>query len=289
MKASVIIPTYKDWPRLQLCLDALAQQSLAPDEFEIVVANNNRVPEVPAEVKLPINARVIWAEQPGSYAARNAALQHALGEIIFFTDSDCIPDRDWLGAGVQSMAALPNLDRIAGRIELYPAGSEWRAAEIYDRMMWLKQEEYAKAGWGATANLIVRRSLFDLVGPFDDNVLSGGDKEWNLRANGKGSVLHYDTGASVKHPARGTFAELALKRRRLTGGKHKRQAQSLKRFLVPGRLLIPSFKKTGKILRLPDLTLRIRLALAVIEYRMRWVTFKELVRLRFFSTEGERQ
>ena len=100
MKATVIIPTYKDWPRLQMCLDALALQSLPAAEFEVLVANNNRVADLPADLRLAANVQVIWAEQPGSYAARNAVLPHAKGEVLFFTDSDCIPDPDWLRLGV---------------------------------------------------------------------------------------------------------------------------------------------------------------------------------------------
>ena len=289
MKASVIIPTYKDWPRLQLCLDALAGQSLPADQFEVLVANNNRVPDVPEGLALPANARVIWAEQPGSYAARNVALAQAIGEVVFFTDSDCIPDRDWVRLGVDGMAALPETDRIAGNIQLFPAGAEWAPAEIYDRLLWLKQTEYARAGWGTTANLVVRRSLFEVVGLFDASLFSGGDKQWNLRANAMGSAVHYDAGVIINHPARGSFAELALKRRRLTGGKHKRQAHSFKRFLLPIRLLIPSVKMTAKLLKQPDMTLSMRLALARIDYGLRWVAFKELIRLRYFAFKGERQ
>ena len=289
MKATVIIPTYKDWPRLQMCLDALALQSMPAAEFEVLVANNNRGADLPGDLRLAANVQVIWAEQPGSYAARNAVLPHAKGEVLFFTDSDCIPDPDWLRLGVAHLALLPEQDRIAGCIALFPAGVDWLPEEIYDRLVWLKQTEYAKAGWGTTANLVVRRSLMDRVGPFDARMFSGGDKEWNLRANAAGSKVHYDAQVIINHPARGSFDELALKRRRLTGGKHKRQAKSFKRFIPPVRLLIPSFKMTAKLYAAKDLPLSQRLALMRIDYALRRVTFAELIRLRFMAHRGERQ
>jgi glycosyltransferase involved in cell wall biosynthesis len=99
MKASIIIPTYEDWPRLQMCLDALAAQTMPADQFEVLVANNNRTPEVPGDLRLPPNTTVIWAEKPGSYAARNVAMGKGAGKIFFFTDSDCIPDREWVRLG----------------------------------------------------------------------------------------------------------------------------------------------------------------------------------------------
>lgn len=289
MKATVIIPTYKDWPRLQMCLDALATQTLPEGDFQVLVANNNRAPDLPADLRLAANCHVIWAEQPGSYAARNTVLPHATGEVVFFTDSDCIPDPDWLRLGVAHMAALPPDDRIAGCITLFQAGQNWLPEEIYDRLVWLKQTEYATTGWGTTANLVVRRSLLDKVGPFDARLFSGGDKEWNLRANALGSKIHYDAAVIINHPARGSFAELALKRRRLTGGKHKRQAKSFKRFIPPLRLLIPSVKMSQKLLAARDLPLSTRFALMRIDYALRRVTFAELIRLRFLAHKGERQ
>ena len=232
---------------------------------------------------------MIWAEEPGSYAARNVALAEATGEVLFFTDSDCVPDPDWVRLGLERMAGLPERDRIAGCIELFPEGEHWRPAEIYDRLMWLKQPEYVKSGWGTTANLVVRRALFAEVGPFDAKSFSGGDKEWNLRAFAKGSQIHYDERVIIKHPARSTFAELALKRRRLIGGKHERQASSIKRFLPPLKLLRPSVKSTLKIWRYENLSARDRFGLAVIDYRLRLLMFRELIKLRYLGSKGERQ
>jgi GT2 family glycosyltransferase len=187
------------------------------------------------------------------------------------------------------MANMDPDDRIAGNITLFPAGSEWQPEEIYDRLAWLKQTEYARAGWGTTANLVVRRSLMDKVGPFDARLFSGGDKEWNLRANAAGSKLHYDADVIINHPARGTFAELALKRRRLAGGKHKRQTNSWKRFLPPLRLLAPSVTMSRRLLAAKELPLSTRLALIRIDYALRRVTFAEMIRLRYLAHKGERQ
>ena len=39
-RVSVIIPVYRDWDHLRLCLDALERQTMSKDEYEIIVANN---------------------------------------------------------------------------------------------------------------------------------------------------------------------------------------------------------------------------------------------------------
>ena len=126
-EASVIIPTYLDWHVLQKCLDCLAQQSTPLDRFEVIVANNNSLPEVPSSLRLPSNARVIHVPKPGSYAARNAALREACGDVFFFTDSDCQPDTHWIENGLTALKDLGPVDRIAGAVELFAKGKTWTA------------------------------------------------------------------------------------------------------------------------------------------------------------------
>lgn len=288
-EASVIIPTYKDWDTLQLCLDALAVQTAPADRFEIVVANNNRTPELPTTLRLPGNARVIHATEPGSYAARNAALREVRGDVIFFTDSDCIPDPGWIAAGLAQIATLGPVDRIAGAVELFAHGAVWTASELYDRVTWLRQEDYVNFGWGATANLVTRKAAFDLAGPFDGDTYSGGDREWNQRATAKGSAIVYGPGVKIRHPARATFAELAKKRKRILGGRHRiKVRKSWKKYLPPTGYLIPSVSATKRIFNHPGLTTWEKWQVWWVEYRLRIVTFTETVRLRFLSGDAKR-
>ena len=288
-EASVIIPTYKDWPILQLCLDCLAAQTAPPGRFEIVIANNNPSAEVPATLRLPVNARVIHATEPGSYAARNAALAEVRGDVLFFTDSDCLPDPGWIAAGLSQIATLGPTDRIAGAIVLFAKGEVWTAPELYDRATWLRQADYVAYGWGATANLITRKAAFAAAGPFDGDTYSGGDREWNQRAGTTGSAIVYGPDAIVRHPARSSFEELAKKRRRLLGGRHRiKVRKSWKRWLPPFGYLIPSVSGSKRIFRLPGLTLRERWAVWLVEYRLRIVTFTETVRLRFLAGTAKR-
>jgi glycosyltransferase involved in cell wall biosynthesis len=288
-EASVIIPTYKDWQTLQLCLDCLAAQTAPAERFEIVIANNNPGPEVPASLRLPANARVIHATTPGSYAARNAALAEVRGDVLFFTDSDCLPEPGWIEAGLARIATLGPIDRVAGAVVLFAKAEVWTAPELYDRATWLRQAEYVTHGWGATANLITRKAAFAAAGPFDGDTYSGGDREWNQRAGAVGSSIVYGPDAVVRHPARSSFAELAKKRKRLLGGRHRiKVRKSWKRWLPPIGYLIPSVSGSKRIFRLPDLTLRERWAVWLVEYRLRIVTFTETMRLRFFSGSARR-
>ncbi|WP_442905477.1 glycosyltransferase family 2 protein [Halomonas sp. BC04] len=115
---SVIIPTYNDWTCLQDCISALDEQSLAKNDFEIIVVNNDPAGRIPECFKFPINFRLISELQPGSYSARNSGILAAVGDIIVFTDSDCVPDKDWLYQIMSAFQSDMAVTRVAGSISL---------------------------------------------------------------------------------------------------------------------------------------------------------------------------
>lgn len=288
LSASVIIPTYDEWPILQKCLDCLARQSLPLDQFEVIVANNNTSADVPAFLQLPPNARVIHVPKPGSYAARNAALAVAQADALFFTDSDCLPDRLWIENGLAKLAGLRPIDRIAGGIVLFPHGDTWTWTELYDRTLSMRQSAYAEKGWCATANLITRRAAFDLVGLFNEDGFSGGDREWGTRAQALGCVIIHDPDTFIRHPARGSFAELAKKVRRLTGNRHQIEVAKGARQRSTASYLLPNGKDLAKIVWSDGLSNADKLRVMWVQYRISLVIFAELVRLRYLSATPQR-
>ncbi len=287
-EASVIIPTYDEWPILQNCLDCLARQSVALDRFEVIIANNNASSHVPATLRLTPNARVIHVPKPGSYAARNAAVLEARAEALFFTDSDCLPDRLWIENGLAALADLRPIDRIAGGIDLFPADKAWTALELYDRTYSLQQSVYAEKGWCATANLVTRRAAFDLVGPFNEDSFAFGDKEWGLQAQAMGSHITLSQSTLIRHPARGSFAALAKKVRRLTGNYHQCDLINGKRERSIASYLLPYGRGMARIARDERLSETEKLRVMWVHYRLNLVAFTEMFRLRYLSATPQR-
>lgn len=217
---SVIIPTYKDWNRLRLCLNGLSQQTISQDEFEIIVVNNEPKQTVPKNFSIPDNCQIILEELPGSYSARNKGIQHSSGDIIAFTDSDCIPDKDWL-KNSKKYFDNSSIERIGGNVEIFYANPEKRKiSELYESLFAFNQkrnvEKYAAS---ITANLIVRREIFDKVGLFDSSKMSGEDFGWNMRATKRSFNICYKGDVIVFHPARESIKDLVKKKRRVFGGK----------------------------------------------------------------------
>ena len=93
---SVIVPVYNDGQRIGKCIEALLIQTYPQAHFEIIIVDNGSndntrsvIEEHP--VKLLVEDRI-----QSSYAARNKGIKNAKGEVIAFTDADCIPAPDWI-------------------------------------------------------------------------------------------------------------------------------------------------------------------------------------------------
>lgn len=211
---SVVIPVRDDAVNLRTCLDALAGQ-LGDVRMQVVVANNGSL-DGSAELarRHPIVDIVVVESRPGSYAARNAGLAAATAPVLAFTDADCIPDPDWLVAG---LGALHDADLAAGQVRM-TVPSRPTVWAVWDAAHYLNQEAFVADGFGATANLFVRRSTLVSVGPFDPALVSSGDVEFGLRATSRGHRLVYAPAAVVAHPPRATADEFWRLHRRLGAG-----------------------------------------------------------------------
>lgn len=232
---SVIIPTYRDWERLALCLDALHRQSYPSSLIDILVVNNDPATPPPASLALPTNARMIQEASPGSYAARNRGLEEAKGDLIGFTDSDCIPEPDWVAnAAAEAANQKDDSFRITGPVRLFrKAGESWMAWK-FESITAFNQKHNVRNGVAVTANLFVSRAVFKQVGKFDAELFSGGDIAWNRLASQKGVALAYSDAVVVNHPARATMGEIISKSRRVFGGEFVRAQRDgrLLRFLL---------------------------------------------------------
>lgn len=212
---SVIIPVYNDSDRLHKALTALYYQTYPYSRYEVIVVNNGSddCNKVKAVVKQFPNVQLLHELKRGCYAARNRGIISAKGEVFAFTDSDCIPANDWIAAGVQAFLAQPNIGLVAGHIEFFFKGDRPTVAEYIDSIFYLRQKDYVRHHYGATANVFTSRKILETVGLFNDRLPSVGDKEWGQRVFEAGYEVIYSPNAVVHHPARNRKQLMAKARR----------------------------------------------------------------------------
>lgn len=215
---SVIIPVYNDAARLRSCLAALEAQRYPRELFEVVVVDNNSSEDIESVVRDYPQARYGFESSPGSYAARNWGLGLAKGELLAFTDADCIPAPDWLEEGVKALLAAPDCGLVGGEVELFfKTPGKPTLAELHESAHGFAQKKFVtEQHYSVTANLFTFRRRFDEVGPFS-HVKSGGDREWCQRVVAAGYPLVYAPRAVVAHPARASLREMLEREMRFTG------------------------------------------------------------------------
>src|SRR5690554_6021239 len=97
---SVIIPVFNDTLGIVKTLRGLARQTFPKETVEVIVVDNGSDQPLSLSNEYPFSVQVIRCEIPGSYAARNAGVAVARGDIFAFTDADCIPCEYWLEKGI---------------------------------------------------------------------------------------------------------------------------------------------------------------------------------------------
>ena len=233
---SIIIPVYNDTARLKTCLMSLEKQTYSQDLYEVIVVDNNSEEDIKKIVNQFKQARIAYENSQGSYAARNQGISVAKGNIFGFTDSDCIPNTDWIEKGVEKLLQVPNCGLVAGEVQIFFKNPEKPTIfEIYDRMNFLRQKYYIENyKFGATANIFTFKNVFEVVGLFNNELKSGGDSEWGKRVFSAGYKQVYADNVLVSHPARYTWEEIRKKSLRITEGLYRqgKERKSLAHFVL---------------------------------------------------------
>jgi glycosyltransferase involved in cell wall biosynthesis len=193
-QVAVIVPTRNAAATLDRALRALAAQEL-DRPYEVVVVDNgssDRSFEIAAGFGPPVRA-VRNSPPSGPGAARNAGVMATDARALAFTDADCFPTRRWLAEG---LAALAEAELVQGAVRPDPAVE----AGPFDRTVWVT----AETGLYETANLLVRRQLFERVGGFEDWLPAGerpiGEDLWfGWRARRSGASTAFCESAVVHH------------------------------------------------------------------------------------------
>ena len=210
---SIIIPVYNNEENIGKLIESLLKSDYPKELLEIIIVDNgsnDRTKEIIRQYPV-----VILLEEKNiqsSYAARNKGIINAKNEIFAFIDSDCLADAQWIKNAVLCLNR-EKVDLLAGNV-IFKKTSNLNIFEIYDSHMYLQQEYNASVGASTTANLVVKKNVFNSLGLFPI-VQSGGDVRWTNIAVNKGFKLIYCENAKVFHPARKSLKEIIKKEIRL--------------------------------------------------------------------------
>jgi cellulose synthase/poly-beta-1,6-N-acetylglucosamine synthase-like glycosyltransferase len=162
-------------------------------------------------------------ERQSSYFARNRGASRGSGEWLLFIDADVDPPADLLDRYFDERPA-ESTGVLAGAVEDEPLspGERHSIAARYARLRRpMSQRSTLRPGkwaYAQTANCAVRRSAFESVGGFCDDIRSGGDADLCFRLKAAGWGIEPRDAASVVHYSRRSLTAMLRQRARHGSG-----------------------------------------------------------------------
>lgn len=211
---SVVIPAKNAAGILPACLRAAAGQAplRLEQDYEIILVDDGSSDET-AEVARKMGVRVIHQANTGPAGARNTGARAARGEILAFTDADCVPSPGWLAALTSPFndPAVSGVKGVylTGEKGLVPRFVQMEYAQRYQFMAGLERIDFID-----TYSAAYRRDIFLRAGGFNQKfpVPSVEDQELSFRLASSGLRLVFQPQAAVYHRHDLTIREYALRK-----------------------------------------------------------------------------
>jgi|GEM_PF-2893089 len=198
---SVIIAVKDEGATIRTTLDAMRLQKYPHDRFEVIIVDGgsrdgtidyieNYIREHASD-RDSVNMRLISGiPRRGPSDARNAGVLESKGEIIAFTDGDCVPSKNWLEELIP-----PYSDKDVGGV-----GGALRYVDLKNSLSRL-EDLFAMANYRGfiTSNMSYRKEAFIEVGMFDESLCCAEDADVYLRIRDAGWRVVYVDGAEVYH------------------------------------------------------------------------------------------
>jgi len=120
--------------------------------------------------KMP--TRYLFEKRPGLSRARNAGVRAARGDVVAFTDDDCLVDSQWVARIDAEFRADVELGIVGGRVELHDPGDAPVSVRVHRERVLVKSFPDI-AAFMIGCNMSCRRCLLDEVGDFDTRLGAG--------------------------------------------------------------------------------------------------------------------
>lgn len=169
MDISVVVPFYNEKKYIEKCIRSLLFQDYPRDKYEIFMVDNNSTDGSADIVKKYGDINLLFENKIGAYAARNRALEESKGEIIAFTDSDCVPQSNWL-RNISRTLRNSDVRLIQGRVQFIHRSKYHSMLETYEteKADYVYSSNKKEIYYGYTNNMAARKELFDSLGSFEE-------------------------------------------------------------------------------------------------------------------------
>jgi glycosyltransferase involved in cell wall biosynthesis len=206
----VIVCTHNRAHRLEQTLNSLQQMTVPFDlPWELIIVDNNSSDNTKKVIdnfinKSSLKIKYVFERNQGLSHARNMGIQEASGNIIAFTDDDCIVDRYWITSISKEFHADESIVGIGGRVLLYNKMDRPISIRISEERATISStDRIFKLMIGC--NMAIARPVFDEIGLFDTDFGAGTrfasteDLDFLYRVYKRGLKLIYSPDVLIYH------------------------------------------------------------------------------------------
>ena len=196
ISVSIIVPTYES-PGLLSTLQGLQNQTAPSHTMEILVVGQQTGDWI---THFPNVRYVHVTDRPTAARNRNQGAACARGKWLCFTDSDCVPEPDWVQQLIDAIAAY-DAQAFYGHVTIPADTTYWGRCDhllVFDPCIGRYPHVVKRA---ATLNFCIERDLFFEMGGFDEAFpfAAGEDLDFNYRLQQAGHSIYFIPAACVEH------------------------------------------------------------------------------------------
>jgi glycosyltransferase involved in cell wall biosynthesis len=186
---SVVVCTYNRERFILDALQSLVEQHLHPDNFEIIIVDNNctdntrKICEEFISKNRLHSFKYITESNQGLSFARNRGYKEAKGDVVLYLDDDAVAEKNYLQTAKNFLDNNPDVSAIGGKIfPRYVDGEpKWMTKYNGGLVGYIdhgnKQKEYDLDNYPPGSNMIIRKKMLEELGGFNTEIGRIGDKK----------------------------------------------------------------------------------------------------------------
>ena len=198
---SIIIPVFKNLRGLKAVISDLRQSDIAI-AYEIIVCNDGANRFISDWLTDQGIKEISIGKKQGSYFARNRGIEASMGNWLLFVDADVEVFPNWFQ---HIEAQLDTYDYFAFNVKVKTNSKDALCKRYSVYKEFQTKQFFEERHFGVTAFILVKKSLIQTIGAFEQRVMSGGDLEFGMRTHSAGFKQYFQEQHFVSHKPRTLF------------------------------------------------------------------------------------
>lgn len=207
---SVIVPAYNAADTIEECLNALLDQTIPRRQYEVIVINDGSTDRTEA-IARKYDVRLVSQPNRGRAEAKNAGIRAARGELLLFTDADCVVPERWMEE-ITAPFANREVVGVAGTLRTAQRNIVARFAQFEYETKYEIMARNKSVDIVDTASAAYRKQVFTENGLFDTSLFTAEDTDFSFRLAHRGYKIMFARCAAVFHRHPETIIEYARRK-----------------------------------------------------------------------------